>query len=83
MTFGTMSENAIVVENLSKCYLLGHTGEGQHKYTTLRDVVGRVHTPSILDYVFHRAVCYQRRLALGRLFMGISRIPNWDLLGNS
>ena len=42
MTVSTMSENAIVVENLSKCYLLGHrSDEGHHKYTTLRDVVGR------------------------------------------
>jgi lipopolysaccharide transport system ATP-binding protein len=38
-----MSENAIVVENLSKSYLLGHKSgaEGRHKYTTLRDVMGR------------------------------------------
>jgi lipopolysaccharide transport system ATP-binding protein len=38
-----MSENAIVVENLSKRYLIGHrypTG-GRHTYTALRDVIGR------------------------------------------
>ena len=32
-----MSENAIVVENLSKRYLIGH----RFKYTALRDVIGR------------------------------------------
>ena len=38
-----MSDNAIVVENLSKSYLLGHKSgaEGRHKYTALRDVIGR------------------------------------------
>jgi len=38
-----MAENAIVVENLSKRYLIGHrTSEGgSYRYTALRDVVGR------------------------------------------
>ena len=38
-----MSDNAIVVENLSKRYLLGHRSstEGRYKYTALRDVIGR------------------------------------------
>jgi len=38
-----MPEHAIVVENLSKSYLLGHKSEGRGKYSyvTLRDVVGR------------------------------------------
>ena len=38
-----MSENAIVVENLSKRYLIGHrfSSGGQYKYTALRDVIGR------------------------------------------
>lgn len=38
-----MSENAIVVENLSKRYLIGHrfSAQGQYKYTALRDVIGR------------------------------------------
>lgn len=38
-----MSENAIVVENLSKRYLIGHrlSSGGNYKYTALRDVVGR------------------------------------------
>lgn len=38
-----MSENVIVVENLSKSYLLGHKSgaDGRYKYTTLRDTVGR------------------------------------------
>jgi lipopolysaccharide transport system ATP-binding protein len=39
-----MSENAIVVENVSKRYLLGHrlaSVQGKHKYIALRDVVGR------------------------------------------
>jgi lipopolysaccharide transport system ATP-binding protein len=38
-----MSENAIVVENLSKRYLIGHRfGSGsQYKYTALRDVISR------------------------------------------
>ena len=38
-----MSESAIVVDNVSKSYLLGHqagTG-GKYKYTALRDVIGR------------------------------------------
>jgi lipopolysaccharide transport system ATP-binding protein len=35
-----MSENAIVVENLSKRYLIGHRFS-PHKYTALRDVIGR------------------------------------------
>src|SRR3984957_6885213 len=39
-----MLENAIVVENLSKRYLIGHRlafSETRHKYTALRDVLGR------------------------------------------
>jgi lipopolysaccharide transport system ATP-binding protein len=38
-----MSQNAIVVENLSKCYLIGHRSSprGQYKYTALRDVISR------------------------------------------
>jgi homopolymeric O-antigen transport system ATP-binding protein len=37
-----MSENAIVVENLSKRYLIGHqSSPGQYKYNALRDVIGR------------------------------------------
>ena len=38
-----MSDSPIVVENLSKSYLLGHrSGEGaKYKYTALREVVGR------------------------------------------
>ena len=38
-----MSENAIVVENLSKRYLIGHrfSAQGRYKYTALRDVLGR------------------------------------------
>ncbi len=38
-----MSENAIVVENLSKRYLIGHrfATRRQYKYTALRDVIGR------------------------------------------
>jgi ABC-type polysaccharide/polyol phosphate transport system ATPase subunit len=38
-----MSENAIVVENLSKRYLIGHrsSSDGAYKYTALRDEIGR------------------------------------------
>jgi ABC-type polysaccharide/polyol phosphate transport system ATPase subunit len=39
-----MSENAIVVENLSKRYLIGHrlsASGGRFKYTALRDIIGR------------------------------------------
>src|ERR1700690_1497891 len=38
-----MSEKAIVVENLSKRYLIGHrfAPRGHHNYTALRDVIGR------------------------------------------
>lgn len=38
-----MSENAIVVENLSKRYLIGHrlSTKGKHNYTMLREVIGR------------------------------------------
>jgi lipopolysaccharide transport system ATP-binding protein len=39
-----MSDNAIVVENLSKRYLIGHRftpPRGGYKYTALRDVIGR------------------------------------------
>jgi lipopolysaccharide transport system ATP-binding protein len=39
-----MSDNVIVVENLSKRYLIGHqvsTSGGRYKYTALRDVLGR------------------------------------------
>jgi lipopolysaccharide transport system ATP-binding protein len=38
-----MPDNSIVVENLSKRYLLGHRsgGDGKYKYTALRDVIGR------------------------------------------
>jgi lipopolysaccharide transport system ATP-binding protein len=38
-----MSENVIVVENISKRYLIGHrfSSAGQHSYTAFRDVIGR------------------------------------------
>ena len=38
-----MSENAIVVENLSKRYLIGHrlSTTGKYNYTMLREVIGR------------------------------------------
>jgi lipopolysaccharide transport system ATP-binding protein len=38
-----MSESAVVVENVSKSYLLGHQsgGHGRYKHTTLRDVIRR------------------------------------------
>ncbi len=38
-----MSESAIVVEDVSKRYLIGHrsASEGHYKYTALRDTVGR------------------------------------------
>src|SRR4051812_39187788 len=38
-----MSEPAIIVENLAKCYLIGHKSEERtrFKYTALRDVLGR------------------------------------------
>jgi lipopolysaccharide transport system ATP-binding protein len=38
-----MSDKAIVVENLSKRYLIGHRSAsgGYKKYTTLRDVIAR------------------------------------------
>ena len=38
-----MGESAIVVENVSKCYLIGHktSSDSRHKYTALRDVIGR------------------------------------------
>jgi lipopolysaccharide transport system ATP-binding protein len=36
-----MRENAIIVENLSKRYLIGHQFSPEKKYTALRDVIGR------------------------------------------
>jgi lipopolysaccharide transport system ATP-binding protein len=39
-----MSENAILVENLSKRYLIGYrssSSEGRYKYTAMRDVIAR------------------------------------------
>jgi lipopolysaccharide transport system ATP-binding protein len=54
-----MSENAIVVDNLSKRYLIGHRSSGRYKYTALRDVVGReLHnfTRKALDLVRGRQV---------------------------
>jgi len=41
MPVGVPSTNVIIVENLSKSYLLGHRASGRHTYTALRDVVGR------------------------------------------
>lgn len=40
---GSISENAILVENLSKSYLLGHQAHKQRRsnYTALRDVIAR------------------------------------------
>src|SRR6202030_2932609 len=39
-----MSDNAIIVENLSKQYLIGHrlsVPQGRYRYTALRDVIGQ------------------------------------------
>src|SRR5215831_1920499 len=39
----TVSHTAISIENLSKCYLVGHksAGQGYKRYTALRDVIGQ------------------------------------------
>jgi lipopolysaccharide transport system ATP-binding protein len=36
-----MSDAVISVENLSKCYLVGHRSARRERYTALRDVIGR------------------------------------------
>src|SRR5581483_9931616 len=36
-----MPENMIVVEQLSKRYLIGHRSGAQYRYVALRDVIGR------------------------------------------
>src|SRR6202035_3597571 len=38
-----MSQSAIIVENLSKRFLIGHqfSSSGPYRYTALRDVIGR------------------------------------------
>jgi lipopolysaccharide transport system ATP-binding protein len=36
-----MSDTVISVENLSKCYLIGHQAAQREQYTALRDVIGR------------------------------------------
>lgn len=36
-----MTDTAIKVENVSKCYLVGHQARPAAKYTALRDVIGR------------------------------------------
>src|SRR3982074_1273146 len=56
-----MSEPAITVENLAKCYLIGHSsGErARFKYTALRDVIGhelRDFARKLLDVVHGRQV---------------------------
>jgi lipopolysaccharide transport system ATP-binding protein len=43
-SLGSMSENVIAVENLSKRYLIGHRSSsrgGRYQYTALRDIIGR------------------------------------------
>jgi len=43
-SLGSMSENVIAVENLSKRYLIGHRSPsrgGRYQYTALRDIIGR------------------------------------------
>jgi lipopolysaccharide transport system ATP-binding protein len=56
-----MSEPAITVENLSKCYLIGHRSDSRSrfKYTALREVLGRelrVFARKALDVVHGRQV---------------------------
>src|SRR6516162_901604 len=63
-----MPDPAIIVENLSKCYLVGHRsgefgnrsgGRARYKYTALRDVIGREvrgFTRKALDVVHGRQV---------------------------
>jgi lipopolysaccharide transport system ATP-binding protein len=36
-----VSDIAISVENLSKCYVIGHESEQRERYTALRDIIGR------------------------------------------
>ena len=36
-----MSDIAVIVENLSKCYFIGHQSVKRERYTALRDVIGR------------------------------------------
>lgn len=54
-----MSDIAIVVENLSKCYLVGHQSAQRDRYTTLRDVAGREarnFTRKAVDFVRGRQI---------------------------
>jgi ABC-type polysaccharide/polyol phosphate transport system ATPase subunit len=56
-----MSEPAITVENLAKCYLIGHRSRepARFKYTALRDVIGhelRDFARKLLDVVHGRQV---------------------------
>jgi ABC-type polysaccharide/polyol phosphate transport system ATPase subunit len=43
MVIMSMLDNAVIVENVSKRYLLGHksSGDARYKYTALRDIIGR------------------------------------------
>src|SRR5215831_6015011 len=53
-----MSESAIVVENVSKSYLLGHQSGGHGRYNTaLRDVIGR----EVRDFARKAADLVRRR----------------------
>ena len=54
-----MSNNVISVENLSKCYMVGHRSASRERYTALRDVVVRkVHnfTRKAVDFVRGRQI---------------------------
>src|SRR5882757_4500640 len=56
-----MSEPAITVENLSKCYLIGHRSaeRARFKYTALREVIGRelrTYARKALDVVHGRQI---------------------------
>src|SRR6266851_3334598 len=54
-----MSDTAISVENLSKCYFIGHQSTQRERYTALRDVIAReAHnfTRKALDFVRGRQI---------------------------
>src|SRR6266566_4361977 len=54
-----MSDTAISVESLSKCYLIGHQSIQRERYTALRDVIAReAHdfTRKALDFLRGRQI---------------------------
>jgi lipopolysaccharide transport system ATP-binding protein len=80
-----MSENAIVVENLSKSYLIGHRTAKRPRHATLRDVITRAthsFTRKAIDFIHGRQIVQGDEVEEFRALQNVSfEVNQGEVLG--